>query len=608
MSGTYTDVFGGSAIRPSLPSYLQLVITEDTQLYWPLETAAGTDVVAAMINVSAGSGLHVLMPPGNTGSTGVQTMMTNVGSNTFQVTDSEGGLIATISTTQSWLIALTDNSTETGTWTALQMASTTSQAVAASLAGDGLVASSNKLYPSAGVQVRSSGTWTLAEVDRGTMNVWTGSVTGVFQLAAKATLNLIAGWFAMLKNDSAEDVILTTTGGDTIDGGGAITIGPGEGVIVVCGSTGFFTIRAVSAPVEIVSGGTGATTAPDALTNFGGTSIGQAIFTAPSAASVRALLGLTGSLLTESTVSTNQSLSAGSTNTAFVCTSSLIATLPLTTDLTTTFVVAFYAESGTLTITPQASDQINGAGAGVSASIAVGGSLMLVTDANGNWWPLFISGGNGNFTNLYVSGATTLTGAVTLGGAMKVAGATTLTGAATLQNTLAVTGNTTLGGTASVGGAATLGGAVVVVGASTLTGNASLAGTVSVAGAATLGGATTVTGALTGSTNAASGNQVPNLSQFVLATGDPMSATLPVNRLVVKGGTATSSTSGALTVTFGTAFPTANVAVVACLTGGAPNTYLVGVVSKSLTTVDFVTTVGGVGTSGIGFAWVAIGY
>jgi cytoskeletal protein CcmA (bactofilin family) len=78
-----------------------------------------------------------------------------------------------------------------------------------------------------------------------------------------------------------------------------------------------------------------------------------------------------------------------------------------------------------------------------------------------------------SITTLAVSGTTTLTGAVTMGGALAV------TGAATFSSTVAVTGNATVGGT------------LAVTGVSTFTGNVTATNNL------TVGGALAVTGNLT---------------------------------------------------------------------------------------------------------------
>ncbi len=94
---------------------------------------------------------------------------------------------------------------------------------------------------------------------------------------------------------------------------------------------------------------------------------------------------------TERTVAANQVITADDASTAYVGTTSLTAELPLTTTLTNKYNLAFYADGGVMTLTPQGTDRINGMAAGQSMPLQQGSSVMLVTDANGNWWPFFTS-------------------------------------------------------------------------------------------------------------------------------------------------------------------------------------------------------------------------
>lgn len=390
---SFTNVFGGSVVRPSQPSYLELEISEDTELFWPLETTAGSPVVAAMLDVTATTtGLEVMMPPGDTGSTGVVTMITNVGSNTFTVTDQSGATIIAIPTTQSWLIALTDNSDSDGTWRALQMASTTSSATAAALAGPGLKAVGPLLELNYVPEVRT-GDLLITASYRAKAIEWDGSIDGQFQLDTLA--NLTPGWSVLISNPSDFVVYLTTSGGNTINNLPGIDIKAGQSVLVVASSTQFLAFGVLLGVLPLTEGGTGAATAGQALINLGGTSLGISIFTAPSAASVIALLGLNNFTFRESTVNTNQSVSSSAGNTAYVATAALTATLPLTTTVDTSFVVSFYAQGGAVTITPQATEAINGGTAGVSFVLPQGASILLTTDGAGAWWPFFLTATTG---------------------------------------------------------------------------------------------------------------------------------------------------------------------------------------------------------------------
>lgn len=424
---SWTNLFGVSPVAPANPSYETLTIIENTALVWPLETTGGSPYVASQIDVTASSsGLLLMMPPANTGSTGGGADITNVGSETFTVTNQAGTAITPIAATETWRVTLTDNSTVDGTWRSYQMASTTSNATAASLAGPGLQAVGTELQTYWPTTRLSTGTTILITTAyRSNAIVWEGG--GVtMQLDAVATLT--AGWVAALANNGTGNVTLTGSNGELINGEVSLTIHPGNSGIIICDADGFTTFGAIIEVLPVTDGGTGASTATNALTNLGGTSIGKSVFTAPDAAAVRALLGIQNFILNESTVSTNQVVVVGSIGTAYVCTAGLSLTLPLTTTLTTTFVLAVYAQGGNVTLIPQVTDQINAGGAGVNLVISSGASALMVTDANGNWWVLFATLNSGVTAGSYGSATQVGTFTVNAKGFLTAAANVTIAG------------------------------------------------------------------------------------------------------------------------------------------------------------------------------------
>lgn len=88
-----------------------------------------------------------------------------------------------------------------------------------------------------------------------------------------------------------------TTGAFTVTvktaAGTGIAVTQGQSAILYCDGTNVVAGQSTGAtlPVPIASGGTGATTAPAALTNLGGTATGTAVFMAASASAARTTLG-----------------------------------------------------------------------------------------------------------------------------------------------------------------------------------------------------------------------------------------------------------------------------------------------------------------------------
>ena len=400
--GSYSQVFGGSSIRPSQPGYLALTIAANTTLVWPLESQAGGNSVASQIDVIASAGsLSILMPPANQGSLGIATMMTNVGSNTFALNDNSGNLIANIAASQSFIISLTDNTSVAGVWRSYQLAATTSTANAAALAGNGLQALLTQLQTIISTRYTSAA-GNIVSGDRAFSVIWQG---GTANLTLDTIANLTAGWWCFVSNQGTGAVTVKTSGSDTINGVASITIpAPPAGAkeyysaLIACSASGFNVIMYGSPDViPITGGGTGAVNASNALTNLGGSAVGISIFTAPTLAAVLALLGLVPVTITESTISASQALLASSSAKAFVATAALTLTLPLTTTLSTSYFFFVFAQGGNVTLTPNSADAINGTTAGTSFTVLKGGSLAMMTDAAGNWWPFFYALPPGTF-------------------------------------------------------------------------------------------------------------------------------------------------------------------------------------------------------------------
>jgi len=155
--------------------------------------------------------------------------------------------------------------------------------------------------------------------------------------------------------------------------------------------------------VAIVNGGSGATTAAGALTAFGLTSQGQSIVTASTPAQVLALLGITNSTFAETTVSTSQTLTSMSANTAYVATAALALTLPTAASAGNKFVIAAYGNGGAITLTPgNGTDTINGGAAGASYVLPESGGALVITDGASNWWTIL--GGDVAFNEIIAYG------------------------------------------------------------------------------------------------------------------------------------------------------------------------------------------------------------
>ena len=266
MTNTYVNPITGQTINPSQIGYEALTISADTELDWPINGTTSTDVVAAIIQVTATVGsLKLYLPSALQVSTGQSVLIQNIGSNTFTVTDISGNTIVAVASGIAEYIFLTDNATNDGTWSTVTFGAGTSSANAAALAGYGLTAISTTLNQQyAESSIFSSITLTLAY--RAQFLVWSGGV-GTITLPTAATVG--NGWFVMVRNGGTGILTLTPSGTDTIDAAATQQLQLTESLVIVSnGTNGYSTFAygrsntfAYTQLAKTVTGGTDTLTA-----------------------------------------------------------------------------------------------------------------------------------------------------------------------------------------------------------------------------------------------------------------------------------------------------------------------------------------------------------
>lgn len=230
MTNTYVNPITGQTINPSQIGYEALTISTDTELDWPINGTTSTDVVAAIIQVTATVGsLKLYLPSALQVSTGQSVLIQNIGANTFTVTDISGNTIVSIASGIAQYIFLTSNSTNNGTWSTVTFGAGTSSANAAALAGDGLVASGTTLNQEYAESSVFSST-TLNSTYRAQFLVWSGGV-GTITLPTASTVG--NGWFVMVRNGGTGILTLTPSGTDTIDSVASQQLQLTESLVVV---------------------------------------------------------------------------------------------------------------------------------------------------------------------------------------------------------------------------------------------------------------------------------------------------------------------------------------------------------------------------------------
>jgi hypothetical protein len=237
----YTDVFGGELLFPSQLSYLQITTAVDVTLQWPREQQIeGTDVVADFLDISTTAvALNIDMPDARSASTGNKTTVSNIGGNDFTLRDATGGTIQFIGTGEQWVIVLTDNTTEAGTWSAFQLGAATTLASASALAGAGLQADGFGLLEQIiDSDVEAATPITVVDGDRAKCLIYTAGA-GTCNLPTPGTVG--NNWFFMLRN-SGSGTLNIVPGAGTIDGSANINLDPNGSTFIFTDGANFYTI------------------------------------------------------------------------------------------------------------------------------------------------------------------------------------------------------------------------------------------------------------------------------------------------------------------------------------------------------------------------------
>ena len=236
---TYTNPFTGQSVSPTVTSYESLTISVNTTLQWSINGNNQNQVTANIIEVTATTtGLSLIMPPATQVSTGQTMLIRNIGTNSFTITNNNGGTIIAIASGVAQYIYVTDNTTSSGTWATVTFGAGTSSANASALAGYGLTALNTTLNQAYNVTTYSS-SQTLNSSNRANFNVWTGGV-GTFTLPSASSVG--NNWFMMVRNNGTGIVTLVPAGSNTINGNPNQQLQLTESLVIVSnGSTGWYT-------------------------------------------------------------------------------------------------------------------------------------------------------------------------------------------------------------------------------------------------------------------------------------------------------------------------------------------------------------------------------
>ena len=237
---SYVSPFTGDVIQPTDVSYRTVALSANTQLNWPSNSTTATDFIARIMQVNASSaGLQLRVPAANEASVGEDSLIRNVGSNSFTVTTfGSASTIITVAPGEAKYIYITDNSTVAGVWGNIAFGAGSSSADAATLAGYGLLAISTTLNQSHPTSALTNG-YTYLAADRAQTKIWSsGSGTSTLPLASSLGDN----WFTLFKNNGTGTMTIGTTSSELIDGLTTKTFQPGDAAFIICTGSTYVTV------------------------------------------------------------------------------------------------------------------------------------------------------------------------------------------------------------------------------------------------------------------------------------------------------------------------------------------------------------------------------
>lgn len=156
-NNSFTDIFTGNPVWSANASYVSYNITGSISLNWPTQFLDNPNLIGNFTSISANNnGYTVTLPTAKDASVGQSIIFTNasVSNFSFTVNDNAGGFLVTITQGKAYLLLLTDNTTDAGSWLIYPFAQGTTAvtSVAATTSSGGLTIG--------GSPITSSGTLT----------------------------------------------------------------------------------------------------------------------------------------------------------------------------------------------------------------------------------------------------------------------------------------------------------------------------------------------------------------------------------------------------------------------------------------------------------------
>lgn len=246
---SYTSVFGGTTIYPSDVSYLALALDADTTLEWPMENSGEAPPAARIIDVTPdAAGWAISMPDATLTGAGQTVLFNNLSvTDTFEVKDYVGNVLATVGTGEQWQVYLAATTTAAGTWRVFRYGASTANVQPSALAGYGLITTGTTLSQSLPVTTFNTTGLTLSVANRASAFVWNGTGSGTLNLPTVAAAG--NNFFVFVRNEGGGDLIIDPAGTDVINSGLTLVLRPGDSATLITDGLEWYTIGLGQEPV-----------------------------------------------------------------------------------------------------------------------------------------------------------------------------------------------------------------------------------------------------------------------------------------------------------------------------------------------------------------------
>jgi hypothetical protein len=137
-------------------------------------------------------------------------------------------------------VYITDNTTDAGSWVALNYGATTASVQPSALAGFGLTPIGTAIATATPVVTFNTTPFTVTAAQRATLLVWDDTGTGAVTLPIAADVG--SNYFVSLRNSGGGNLVISPAGSEQINGLSSLTLAPGDSATIATDGLNWYTL------------------------------------------------------------------------------------------------------------------------------------------------------------------------------------------------------------------------------------------------------------------------------------------------------------------------------------------------------------------------------